>query len=191
MKELTEKEQEILEELGWTLDYTGDGRVELFKHSPAGEDFSIVVDVEDFLHSVMEYAEDFDEDEHNAFWLQARDDGVGGVPSTRELVEDAHDIQLMLDELSDALNGVEHEPEQESGRHMLVEVVEREIQEPIVFESYEEAYAEMRSRFCAVTGISEDEADGYSDDNYDTCLGEYKAFTEKYGNNYDWAIFKA
>ena len=104
MKELKQKYIDILEENDWIVSsYTNDGRVELQKYSPAGEDFSIIVEVEDFTESVREYANDFDADEHAEMWVEARGK-VNGVPeSIRELIEDAEAIQEMLDGLADAL----------------------------------------------------------------------------------------
>jgi hypothetical protein len=52
---------------------------------------------------VDEYAESFDQDEHIEMWIEARHNGVRGVPSTRELVKDAEEIESMLKELSEAL----------------------------------------------------------------------------------------
>lgn len=103
--ELDQKHVDILESLDWTINgYTDDGRVEIEKYSPAGEEFIICVDVNDFPKSVFEHAESFDEDEHIAMWIEGRENGTAGVPSTRELVHDAEEIKRMLQELSDALN---------------------------------------------------------------------------------------
>lgn len=104
MKELKEKHLDVIEKHDWTVcDYTGDGRVELEKYSPAGEDFTICLNVENFPEAVAEYAADFDVDDHIEMWIEARCNGVGGVPSTRELVADAEAIAEMLQELADAL----------------------------------------------------------------------------------------
>lgn len=109
MKELKQKYIDILEENDWSVSsYTDDGRVELQKYSPVGEDFSIIVEVEDFTESVREYANDFDADEHAEMWVEARGK-VNGVPeSIRELIEDAEEIQEMLDGLADALEEIKH-----------------------------------------------------------------------------------
>lgn len=106
MKELEQKYIDILEENDWSISsYTGDGRIELEKYSPAGEDFSIIVEVENFPSSVRKYANDFDADEHAEMWIQARGK-VKGIPeSVRELIDDADAIQEMLNELADALEG--------------------------------------------------------------------------------------
>lgn len=107
MKELKQKYIDILEENDWSVSsYTDDGRVELQKYSPAGEDFSITVEVEDFSNAVRDYAIDFDADEYAAMWIEARGK-VNGVPeSIRELIDDAEEIQEMLDGLADALEAV-------------------------------------------------------------------------------------
>lgn len=53
----------ICENLDWYIhEYKTD--VELEKYSPAGEDFFFCVDKKDFINNVIEYAEDFDADEH-------------------------------------------------------------------------------------------------------------------------------
>lgn len=104
MKELEEKYLDVLEEHEWRVcGYTDDGRVELEKYSPAGEDFIICLNVENFPEAVAEYAADFDVDDHIEIWIKARRNGVSGVPSTRELVTDAEAIAEMLRELTGAL----------------------------------------------------------------------------------------
>lgn len=104
MKELEQKYIEILKENDWSISsYTDDGRVELKKYSPAGEDFSMCVEVENFLESVREYANDFDPDEHAEMWINARG-RVNGVPnSIRELIDDAEEIKKMIYELAAVL----------------------------------------------------------------------------------------
>lgn len=104
MKELEQKYIDILEQNDWSISsYTNDGRVELKTYSPAGEDFLICVEVENFPESVREYANDFDIDEHAEMWIEARGK-VKGVPdSIRVLIDDAEAIQKMLNKLSDAL----------------------------------------------------------------------------------------
>ncbi len=93
----------VCENLGWTISDLEDGRAELGKCSPAGEDFSFVTAIEDFVEGVKEYAAHFDIDEHIEMWIEARKSGGSGVPSTRELVKDAEDIDAMLRELASVL----------------------------------------------------------------------------------------
>lgn len=101
---LPEKYTDVLEGKGWSVaGYTDDGRVELETYSPAGEDFCICVEVEDFPEAIAEYAADFNPDEHIAIWIEAKQNGVRGVPETRELVHDAENIDKMLQELASAL----------------------------------------------------------------------------------------
>lgn len=83
--------------------------VELEKHSPAGEDFGMIIDfdMDDPVHSFMddlkEYSEDFDVDEHVEMWLPSR--GKGGCPgSISELVEDAEAIRDMIVEFWEVLD---------------------------------------------------------------------------------------
>ena len=104
MKELEQKYIDILEQNDWSISsYTDDGRVEVQKYSPAGEDFLVCVEVENFPESVREYANDFDADEYAEMWIEARG-RVNGVPnSVRELIDDAEEIKKMLNELADVL----------------------------------------------------------------------------------------
>ena len=99
----------VCEKHDWTIDEIDTESVELRKHSPAGEDFSFTADVENFVDSVKAYAAHFDIDEHIEMWIEARKNGVNGVPSTRELVKDAEDIDEMLQELATALFELELE----------------------------------------------------------------------------------
>lgn len=112
MKELQKKYLDVLELHDWSVcGYTEDGRVELEKYSPAGEDFSICVDVENFPEAVAECAVDFNIDEHIEMWIEAKRNGVSGVPATRELVHDAEDIDKMLQELASALSEARDKPQ--------------------------------------------------------------------------------
>lgn len=104
MKKLEQKYLDVLEKHEWAVSsYTDDGRVEIEKYSPAGEDFSICVEVENFSDAVMEYYESFDIDNHIDMWVEARRNGVSGIPSTRRLAIDAEAIDEMLKELAYAL----------------------------------------------------------------------------------------
>ena len=114
--------EETAEKLGWSCRFETqrrgryhDGKwdrevtekyVEFRQGSPAGEDFDITV-VYDRLaevpEKVYEFYQDFDVDEHVYMWLEAKQNGVGGVPSARVLVEDAEAIEQMLLDLSEAL----------------------------------------------------------------------------------------
>lgn len=83
--------------------------VEFSRYSPAGEDFSFCLyydEIEEIPDGVKEYYESFDVDDHVTMWLGAKKDGVFGVPSARELVDDAERIDEMLEELSVVLCGV-------------------------------------------------------------------------------------
>lgn len=100
---LNPKYRDICESLDWTIREYDDGTVEVCQASPAGEDFFFTANVKNFPQEVERYADDFDPDDHIAMWIEARKNGVAGVPTTRELVHDAEAIQKMLKELAEAL----------------------------------------------------------------------------------------
>lgn len=100
---IEQKYIDVIEILGWNIvgDPNGTG-VDIQQKSPAGEDFSFYADTADFPAGVLEYARNFDPDEHVELWIGHR--GDGGCPSTiRELVDDAEAIKKMLKTLADAL----------------------------------------------------------------------------------------
>lgn len=96
-------------DLDWRWDEDGDGYVQLGKYSPAGEDFFIIVNVGNLVDEIRDYSDSFDTERHVHDLLDAKDNGFGGVPSLKELVEDADAIQEMLEELADAMEVVEKE----------------------------------------------------------------------------------
>ncbi len=81
--------------------------VELSKYSPEGEDFvmSFWYDgtLKDFAYEVREYYEYFDAEDHAAMWYEAKQRAASGVPGLKALVQDAEDIEKMIDELATAL----------------------------------------------------------------------------------------
>lgn len=91
--------EEVCENQGWNVSvYEND--IELSKYSPAGEDFSFIIDANDDLQrQVEEYANNFDVDEHVKMWI----DGPGAPGSIRELLEDAEWIDEDLQDLAKAL----------------------------------------------------------------------------------------
>ena len=94
------------EDLGWEITLDEDN-LEFGKHSPAGEDFFCCVGKTNnpnvLASQVREHASDFDTEEHVTMWVMAKQSGTSGIPSIKELVQDADDIQKMLDDLASAL----------------------------------------------------------------------------------------
>ena len=100
-----EKIVEIAESLDWSVTKNG-AWYEFSKYSPAGEDFSFTVYDEtgnDIAECVAVYVDGFDKDDHVEMWMEARRNGVDGVPTIRELVDDAEEIEKMLNELAESL----------------------------------------------------------------------------------------
>lgn len=117
-----------IENLDWSIsdcNYSnGEVGWEIAQYSPAGEDFIFSIchnnDVEKAISEINDYAFVFDTEEHISMWIEARnvDNNRMGVPSPRELVEDADAIQKMLDELADFCNNLELEHENEYAYEM-------------------------------------------------------------------------
>lgn len=106
----------IAEALGWTVRFCTqtrnayDGRLEKYaefsQFSPAGQDYSFVVfydALREIPEKVFETWDNFDIDEEVALWLEAKRNGVSGVPSVVDLVKDQQDIEQMLYDLWSAL----------------------------------------------------------------------------------------
>ncbi len=107
------------EELDWSYtvyeepDKNNRHYAELGKCSPAGEDFSMIIDFdaenqeESFLKDLQDYSNNYDADVHAEMWLTER--GKGGCPSSlKELLDDAEAIGEMVKELYIELDGVLH-----------------------------------------------------------------------------------
>lgn len=103
--------KDYLEDKDWTVREYGPDDWDIAQSSPAGEDFSFSIvhnnDVEKAITAIKEYAYNFDTQEHIEMWVEARRNGVSGVPSTKELCEDAEAIQAMLDDIADNVNWCE------------------------------------------------------------------------------------
>ena len=95
--------KENLEEIDWYIEWDSD-EIEFNYTSPAGEDFWFSVCCEtpnELYKEVKEYASNFDTEEHVTMWVEAKArKNVGGIPSIRELVDDADEIEKALIELS-------------------------------------------------------------------------------------------
>ena len=109
MKRWLNKIKKVAEMLDWSVDIdeqNGEAYIEFEKDSPAGEDFVFSAygdDMEKMTANVEDYASCFDEEEHVRELLNAKANGFSGVPSARELVDDADEIKKMLNELAGAL----------------------------------------------------------------------------------------
>lgn len=114
MFELTKIYFPVCEKLDWSYYLSdGDNSVELEKQSPAGEDFGFCVSADKFVDEIVEYAAYFDQEEHVKMFVDAKAHGFAGVPSIRELVDDAKAIDDMLRELACALqNARDGKPDQ-------------------------------------------------------------------------------
>lgn len=99
---MNKKLKKFCEKQDWNV-YEYDDCIELSKYSPAGEDFNFAVNKDNFTQNIVEYAENFDADEHAEMWVNNMHN-VNGVPqSIRTLINDADDIKQMLLDLASAL----------------------------------------------------------------------------------------
>lgn len=116
--EIRRRALEKANELGWLTHEDDEGGVEFEQGSPAGEDFLFYVHGdEDLVKGVVEYARDWDPDEHVEMWVQAKanpdNPNRSSIPSVRTLVNDADEIDEMLSTLADALIDVKAEVEEQ------------------------------------------------------------------------------
>ena len=94
------------EALGWSVDIRKNGSgeyvdCEFRQYTPAGEDFSFTAygkTPESVAADALEYARGFDRDEHVRSVMDMR-----GAPDLETLVGDAHEIEIMVQELANAL----------------------------------------------------------------------------------------
>lgn len=99
---ILEDVKKVCQNNGWAV-FEGEDFFDIRKYSPAGEDFGFSVGKENIIENIINYAYDFDVDEHVKMWVENMDT-VRGVPqSVRTLVYDADDIADMLKELAGEL----------------------------------------------------------------------------------------
>ena len=103
MKHLPKKFRKVCEDLDWRVMECEDGTVELETFSSLGEDVVVSVPMKNFPEEIQAYYNDFDPEEHVEMWIEAKRNGVGGVPSIRRLLEDADEIDSMLENLAIAV----------------------------------------------------------------------------------------
>lgn len=95
---------ETIENLGWLVHDCGD-EFEIEQSSPLGEDFIFYASKSDTVKDIIKYARDFDADEHAELYIGMR--GTHGIPNDiRALLDDASDIQDMLNELAEAVQAI-------------------------------------------------------------------------------------
>lgn len=100
---MNEKFIEIVENLGWRVCSQNGDFVEIENFSPAGENLVYEIDITDPYWSAEKLYSDFDIDEHVIMWIDAKRNGVLGIPSISRLVKDAGSIKKMLKKLACAL----------------------------------------------------------------------------------------
>lgn len=104
--------------LGWAINdiaanSTCECGFEFCQYSPAGEDFFFCAQAEDLIgiiRDVVEYAREFDVDEHVRSVMDMR-----GAPRLSVLVDDAREIADMIQELADALINYDASDEDSKG----------------------------------------------------------------------------
>ena len=84
-------------------------------------------------------------------------------------------------------------------KYILIEVMEREISMPEFFDTHEEAYASMMSKFKEAMDFDDEDIaiaepmeaiDGGFRFDDDCCFNKWRAFGERFGQNFDWRIFE-
>ena len=102
---------------GWRW-HKSDDCITISQYSPAGEDYCItVMNSEDFVQEIRDRADNFDLDEHVLLWLEAKRNGVAGVPDVEALTRDARDLQRIIAKLADGLEEAMH-PAQYKGKEV-------------------------------------------------------------------------
>lgn len=109
---ILEEVKKVCKNNGWSI-FEYDDFWDIRKYSPAGEDFGFSVEKENIIENIVNYAYDFDVDEHVKMLVENMDT-VRGVPqSVRTLVYDADDIADMLKDLAgEAINEAQPQNEQ-------------------------------------------------------------------------------
>lgn len=104
INELIEK----IEALDWSVEKEGENEYRLGKYSPAGQDFSILVEgdnVDDLLDSIYTAYDNYDVSEEAYIWLDNTGHGKNGAPyHMKDVVEDMEACEQMILDLHNALS---------------------------------------------------------------------------------------
>ena len=101
-----------MEGLGWEVDfrvYDDAKELELSSYSNLGEYLVYTINgttPKELAIEIMDIYANFDVGSHVEFWVEAKMEGVKGVPSVKELIEDATEIEKMLKELSETVREI-------------------------------------------------------------------------------------
>lgn len=95
-------------ELGWDVQINNK-TVTFGRFSPYGRDFSFDIDisdnVEDFLHNIYEYYENYDVSYETYIWLDDNGHGTNGAPyDMKDLYEDTEECEKYIKDLYGSLN---------------------------------------------------------------------------------------
>ena len=97
---------DLIEEEGWWYSIDEDsGYCDIGISSRGGEDFFFTIDTngtEDVATQILNEADNFDPDEHVIEWIKS---GASGIPSIRNLIDDADWIADALCDLAEKVNG--------------------------------------------------------------------------------------
>lgn len=107
MEKLIDRTIDFFDNRDWNVYVINDNEnrfeLEIEQWSNAGEDlvFSIIskLNVRDIAKELSYLYESFDVEDHVAMWLEAKSNGVSGVPDVTTLVDDAREIEEMLYDL--------------------------------------------------------------------------------------------
>jgi len=89
--------RDVFDDLGWNVTEYGD-YIEIQKYSPAGEDFLITISKDNFVDELVNYYNNFEPEDHAAdFYIAGRNGLIKGVPNLHVLLQDADEIDKMLE----------------------------------------------------------------------------------------------
>ena len=115
MKALMEK----IEELGWRVDEEEDNEYRLAKFSPAGQDFSIVVEGEDaetLIDNIDKAYENYDVSTETYLWLDDAGHGKNGAPhELKDVLKDMEACEKMIKDLHHELTIFHRDYEERKG----------------------------------------------------------------------------
>lgn len=182
---LHKKVKHVLESRGWCFTETP-ASLEIAKHSPAGEDFTFTVDnsPSTLIGQIVKYVDEFDAEGHATFWV-TEGSGMSGVPSLRVLLQDADDIQSMLNDLKLGLQTIEFGPAPESYKTF------EDIQKTIMERAYDPKWDYYSGEFvCTIHVKFGRMSKGYY--GLHTANGLTEEFVEQFRNFYecDYDMFK-
>lgn len=98
---MNKKLRKAIEECGWNIN--SDTSITIFTDTTGREVTIECNEPKELIQTIKNYYEGYDVDEEVELYLQAKQNGLSGVPNARTLVKDCEEVETLLEKLYEAI----------------------------------------------------------------------------------------